>query len=242
MNNALLVRAEVRIGEVATHPKMVSRARSLVNKKLGAMLYTRGEIEEIALDAISETVVGLLQAIKSESSSLPLEVAVQPIPEKVVNHPVGKLIQTSINNYCNTRLRRWSVDQRSADEAQDESEASNLEDATRQDQAHPKKYGARSRVEIQAEQNDDSDFWDQHVNKSFGQDFLDTPKVMDMLSDKGLKDKQIQRILMFLDGMSFAEMSRSYGGVEGTYRHSVKNALEKIGLEHLYHSHQTFEE
>lgn len=230
------VAVENRISEVATHKELVKRAKSIVRNKLGAMLYTSGEVEEIAADAVSETVVNLLTAMKEGTTSIDMTEAAEPLSEDVLSHTISIYIQGAVNNYCNTRLKRWSLDQNVVEEKDDVADGNVDKDEIQNEehQVKPKKVGVRSRYEIHSERADDTDFWDQHVERPHDDAHLDAPKVAGMLADKGLKKKEIDRILLFLDGMTFAEMARNYGGAEGTYRHSIQNALAKIGLENLY--------
>ncbi|SFG30264.1 hypothetical protein [Neptunomonas qingdaonensis] len=222
MEEKTLKRAvENRLGEMATHPKMQERATKLVDRKLGAMLYTAGEAREIAADAISDSVVKLLASLNEGTSKLLLDDASKPITEDILSHPLSKYLQFSVNNYCKTRLDRWSLDK-------------NNHDPAGSGEKQPKESGVRSRYEINSEKTDDTDFWDQHIQQTDNHSSLDAPKVKGMLVQRGLKEQQISRILLYLGGMSFAEMARQQGGNEATYRHSVKTALNKADLQDLY--------
>lgn len=219
---------ETRIGEVATHPKLIRRAEKQVDKKLGAMLYADGEVHEIAADAISEVVVKLLTSLQAGSSNLSLDDAQQPLSEDILGHAVAKYIIDGVNNYCKTRLYRWSLDQKVKKKKETLMEQS---DQYEKDEVKQKKVGARSRIEISAERNDDSDFWDQHIQRPHEDEHLDASKVARILVERGLSKEQIVRLSIHLDGMSFAEMARQFGGTEGKYRNSIEKALEKAGLE-----------
>src|SRR5690554_6223493 len=97
------------IGRVAMHDDVKRRALSVVKKKLGHILGSGedSEVHQVAEDALNEVTMGLLSATHSGTTSLKAGEAGDETG--VLAHPVAHYLMTGIANYCNTRLSRWSL-------------------------------------------------------------------------------------------------------------------------------------
>ena len=98
------------IGKVSMMEATKKMALSIVYKKLGAVLYGEGEEQMIAEDALSDCVMKLLTDINKGADLNKLEslsVDVDTCPTQ--QHPIYYYLRTSVERYCDTRLRRCAV-------------------------------------------------------------------------------------------------------------------------------------
>ncbi|MDK9556081.1 hypothetical protein QQF73_00490 [Marinobacter sp. M216] len=195
------------IGRVAMHDDVKRRALSVVEKKLGHIFGTdkTSEVHQIAEDALNEVTMGLLNATHAGTTSLKAEeTGVKP---GSLANPVTRYLLAGVSNYCDIRLRRWSVKNEKGE------------------------VGRRARHIIRSELADDADYWDQHIShtESFGS--LDNDRVDALLSAKGLSGEDIDLIKRNLGGWSFVELAAEYGGTADKYRRRFQRALYKAGID-----------
>lgn len=200
------------IGRIATHEDVKSRALSVVKKKLGRFLGKAegSEVHQVAEDALNEVTLRLLNAINGGTTSLRIEEeAADEIGDRtgVMGHPVARYLMIGIVNYCNTRLKRWSL--------------KNEKGGT----------GARARYVIDSELADDSDYWDQHLSHSESLTSLDGERVDSLLSAKGLSGEDIILIKRKLAGWTFVDLAAQHGGTADKYRRRIERALAKAGID-----------
>ncbi|MGF2734486.1 hypothetical protein [Marinobacter sp. DUT-1] len=199
------------IGRIATHEDVKSRALSVVKKKLGRFLgKTEGsEVHQVAEDALNEVTLRLLNAIDGGTTSLTVKDAADEIGDQkgVMAHPVARYLMIGVVNYCNTRLKRWSL--------------KNEQGGT----------GARARYVIDSELADDSDYWDQHLSHTESLASLDEERVDSLLSAKGLSGEDIVLIKRKLEGWSFVDLAAQHGGTADKYRRRIRRALDKAGID-----------
>lgn len=199
------------IGRVATHEDVKSRALSIVKKKLGHFLGKAdgSEVHQVAEDALNEVTLRLLNAIDGGTTSLTVEEAADEIGDQTgaLAHPIARYLLIGVANYCNTRLKRWSLNN-------DQGET-----------------GARARYIIDAEFADDSDYWDQHLSHTESLASLDEERVDSLLSANGLSGEDIVLIKRKLEGWSFVDLAAQHGGTADKYRRRIRRALDKAGID-----------
>ncbi|WP_226611463.1 hypothetical protein [Marinobacter nauticus] len=195
------------IGRVAMHDDVKRRALSVVKKKLGHILGTgeSSEVHQIAEDALNEVTMGLLNATHAGTTTLKSEEAVEE--RGILAHPVARYLMMGITNYCDTRLRRWSVNNEKGE------------------------VGRRARHIIESERADDSDYWDQHLSHTENLASLDNDRVDALLAAKGLSGEEIDLIKRNLAGWSFVDLAAEHGGTSDKYRRRIKRALDKAGID-----------
>ncbi|MET4028332.1 hypothetical protein ABIE59_003878 [Marinobacter sp. MBR-99] len=200
------------IGRIATHEDVKSRTLSVVKKKLGRFLGKTedSEVHQVAEDALNEVTLRLLNAIDGGTTSLRVEEeAADEIGDQTgaLAHPVARYLLIGVANYCNTRLKRWSLNN-------DQGET-----------------GARARYIIDAELADDSDYWDQHLSHTESLASLDEERVDSLLSANGLSGEDIVLIKRKLEGWSFVDLAAQHGGTADKYRRRIQRALDKAGID-----------
>ena len=124
-----------------------------------------------------------------------------------MGHPVARYLMIGVVNYCNTRLKRWSFNNKQGE------------------------TGARARYIIDSELADDSDYWDQHLSQSESLTSLDEERVDSLLSAKGLSGEDIILIKRKLAGWSFVDLAAQHGGTADKYRRRIQRALDKAGID-----------
>jgi DNA-directed RNA polymerase specialized sigma24 family protein len=112
-----------------------------------------------------------------------------------------------IANYCDTRLRRWSVKNEKGE------------------------VGRRARHIIDSELADDSDYWDQHLSHADSLDSLDAERIDALLVARGLSDEDIDLIKRNLSGWSFVDLAAELGGTADKYRRRIQRALDKADID-----------
>jgi len=202
-----------------------------VRKKLGGILVT-SDSNDIANDAISHVV-------ESTRISIILKTTTSLSKEKLGDRTLTLTdIQTylinGIRNYCNTRLQRWSTDQKPApkNKKSNDQEAAESEGNESNVEKKPKgKIAVRAREYISSDCASDSDFWDQHISTSLNEEDLDLVKAAEILRSKGVSEDQIDLVLERIAGKSFSDMAKENGGSEDKYRKAFERAIKKIGIE-----------
>jgi hypothetical protein len=200
-------------------------ARNRVRRKMSGALVT-SEFKEIADDAISHVTESLrITVILKTTEVFSKEKLNGKLP---TISEVRKYLINGIEGYCNTRLRRWSVDQKPA-------KKKNNEDNSYANDAQSKevkgKIAARARTHISSNSASDSDFWDQHISTSLNDEAPDLSKAAQIIMSKGLSEEQIELVLERISGKKFSDMAREKGGTEDQYRKAFNRALEKIGID-----------
>ena len=195
------------IGRIAMHNDVKRRALSVVKKKLGHILGTGegSEVHQIAEDALNEVTMGLLNATHAGTTSLKAEEAGEETG--VLAHPVARYLMMGIANYCDTRLRRWSVKNEKGE------------------------VGRRARHIIDSELADDSDYWDQHLSHADSLDSLDAERIDALLVARGLSGEDIDLIKRNLSGWSFVDLAAELGGTADKYRRRIQRALDKADID-----------
>lgn len=198
-----------RIADIATSKEMKERARQVVDKKMGHFFGNGpgSEIHQITEDALNSVVTGLLDAHARKTTSLTLETDSEEA--KAPSSPIARYLIGGVNNYCNTRLKRWSTKK-------------NDEDG---------ETGTRARYYIDSDRSDDSDFWDQHLSHEDNQNSVDQERVEAMLFDRGVSSEDIVLIRRKLEGWSFVDLAGEFGGTPDKYRRRISRALEGAGID-----------
>lgn len=194
------------IGRVAMHDDVKRRAHSVVKAKLGHLLGTgkESEVREISEDALHHVTEKLLEACRSGTTSL--EVGKADEKTKIVSHPIAIYLMSGVVNYCNVRLRRWSLNNEKGE------------------------VGSRARDIVDGELADDSDYWDQHLSHNESMGSLDDERVDSLLAAKGLSGEDINLIKRNLAGWSFVDLAAELGGTADKYRRRIRRALDKAGI------------
>jgi len=196
------VLTDKEIGKVATDSRVKAMALRITRRKLGHILGS--EVQQVAEDALGDSIRALFQARDNQTSSLELE---DPVPdEKILKHPVSKYLYIAVESYCNTRLTRWSH----------ENEKGEL--------------GSRARHVFDSDRPDSSDFWDKHMQLETDLAQLDAERIDALLSSRGLDDQDIALLKKSLSGWSYVDLAGEYGGTPDKYRLKIKRALEKAGI------------
>jgi DNA-directed RNA polymerase specialized sigma24 family protein len=178
-------------------------ALRLTKRKLGHILGS--EIQQVAEDALGESIRKLFQARENQTSSLQLESGGSG--DEILEHPVSKYLYTAVESYCNTRLTRWSHENEKG------------------------KLGSRARHVFESDQPDSSDFWDQHMELETDLAQLDAERIDALLSSRGLDDEGITLLKKSLSGWSYVDLANEHGGTPDKYRLKIKRALEKADID-----------
>lgn len=212
MENAVSAASAEEIGRISLHEEVQERAQKIVKKKLGQFFGKDGgsELHQIAEDALSSVTVGLLKAKNTGSTELTVEAETEEeigIETKgVLANPIARYLLVGVAWYCNTRLRRWSLENEKG------------------------KVGSRARYIIDSDLADDSDYWDQHLSHKGGLDSLDEERIDSLLLAKGVSTEDIDLIKQNLSGWSFVDLAAEHGGTADKYRRRIQRALEKAGI------------
>lgn len=217
MENSVSAASAEEIGRISMHEKVQERAQKIVKKKLGQFFGKDGgsELHQIAEDALSSVTVGLLNAKKAGSTSLAVEADIEEEIEEeieiekkgVLADPIARYLLAGVTWYCNTRLRRWSLDNEKGE------------------------VGSRARYIIESDLADDSDYWDQHVSHTQSMAAMDSERIDALLSAKGVSREDIELIRRNLAGWSFVDLAAELGGTADKYRRRIQRSLDKAGID-----------
>jgi DNA-directed RNA polymerase specialized sigma24 family protein len=196
------VLTDSEIGKVATDSRVKAMALRITRRKLGHILGS--EVQQVAEDALGDSIRALFQARDNQTSGLELE---DPVPdEKILEHPVSKYLHTAVESYCNTRLTRWSHENEKG------------------------KLGSRARHVFDSDRPDSSDFFDQHMELETDLAQLDAERIDALLSSRGLDGEDIVLLKKSLSGWSYVDLADEYGGTPDKYRLKIKRAVEKADI------------
>lgn len=205
-------RLKLVVAEVSTSKDVHDKVVSIVNQKLGAVVYGLGEVENIAQDALAEVTMKFLRIVERGTVKDSESLLIKFDKDKVKNHPMAYYLYTGVERYCDTRLRRWSNDN------------------------EQNQYGARARVVIDNRTEVESEFWDENVSHEFKEIAFDSDKLEALLRER-LKDHEMRCIMLYLNGMTFEAMADADldgdGGRADKYRKRFNRALEKADLQGL---------
>ena len=198
-----------KIADIATSEKVRKKARAVVDKKMGHFFGTGpgSEINQITEDALNSVITGLLSAHAEKTTSLTLETDSNGV--KDLSAPIVRYLIGGVNNYCNTRLNRWSTNKNDED----------------------RETGTRARYYIDSDLSDGADFWDQHLSHEDNLDSVDRERVEAMLFDRGVSSEDIVLIRRKLEGWSFVDLAGEFGGTPDKYRRRISRALEGAGID-----------
>ncbi len=126
--------------------------------------------------------------------------------DAVSSHPITRYFLTGVENFINTRLRRWSSEDENG------------------------QIGPRARFEQKSDQTDE-EFWSEvFQGATIFNDDENKKKVVNTLLDKGMEIDAIRYLFMYLSGISWVQMAEEMGGTADKYRNSVKRSLESAHL------------
>lgn len=191
------------IGEVATNPAIKAMALEITNNKLGHIL--GNELRQVAEDALGDSINGLFQARQNGTTSFTAASGVEY--EDIREHPVAKYLYVAVESYCNTRLERWSNENKQG------------------------KRGSRARQVFVSDTPDGSDFWDQHLESERDYDQIDLERVDKLLSERGVSEDDIMLLKLSLAGWSYVDLASKYGGTPDKYRVRVGRVLRKANID-----------
>lgn len=191
------------IGDVATDPAIKAMALEITKNKLGHIL--GNELRQVAEDALGDSISGLFQARERGTTSFTADPGLEY--EGIREHPVAKYLYVAIESYCNTRLERWSNENRRG------------------------KRGSRARQVFVSERPDGSDFWDQHFDAERDYDQIDLDRVDQLLSERGVRGDDIELLKLTLSGWSYVDLANKYGGTPDKYRVRVSRVLKKANID-----------
>lgn len=121
-------------------------------------------------------------------------------------HPVTLYFLVGVNNFINSRLRRWS----------NENEQGNT--------------GPRARLTKRPDQTEE-DFWADVFSNAIGSQSEKNKKaVVNTLLDRGFPMDAIQYMFLYLDDVKWTEMAEEFGGSPDKYEAKVGRALKAAGL------------
>jgi hypothetical protein len=212
MDNSTRTVSPEEIGRIAMHDEVKKRAISVVRNKLGRALGPgkASEVPEIAEDALSTVMEGLLNATYAGTTSLRADKSAEETA--ILAHPVARYLMAGVTHYCDERLKNWSVKHWSAKNKKFEA-------------------GPKARYLIDSELADDSDYWDQHLSHNDGLDSLDDERIDSLLLAKGVSAEDIDLIKRNLSGWSFVDLAAEHGGTADKYRRRIQRALDKAGID-----------
>lgn len=223
----LLSTVESQMSKLLRDKKFINLAKNVVRRKLRGALVT-SDSNDIANDAISHVV-------ESTRISIILQTTTALSKEKLGRLPeireVKKYLINGIIGYCNTRLRRWSVDQKPVKKKETEEINEITQNKENESKEVKGKIGVRARAYISSDCASNSDFWDQHISTSLNDEEPDLSKAAHIIMSKGLSEDQIELVLERISGKKFSDMAREKGGTEDQYRKAFNRALEKIGID-----------
>lgn len=191
------------IADVATDPAIRAMAIEITNAKMGRIL--GNELHEVAEDALSDSINGLLQARKKGTTSFSAASGVEY--EDIREHPVAKYLYVAVESYCNTRLERWSILNSKGER------------------------GSRVRQVFYSKRPDGSDFWEKHIDSDHDYDQVDSERVDKLLSERGVSEDDIMLLKLSLSGWSYVDLANKYGGTPDKYRVRVGRVLKKANID-----------
>lgn len=219
------------MGKLFIDRKFIELVRYVVKRKLGGILVT-SDSDDIANDAISHVVestrISIILKTSKSFSKEKLGDRIPSIPE------IQRYLIAGIKNYCNTRLQRWSTDQkivRKTKSKEGEEITHSKENESNAEHNPKRKVAIRAREYISSDCASDSDFWDQHISSSLNEEDLDLVKALEILNSKGLSAEQFDLILDCMSGITFSTMAKEKGGSQDQYRKAFNRAIEKIGID-----------
>jgi hypothetical protein len=235
-----LKKISIEIGE--QYIKIIPVAKRTVRNKLGEATKNSNEYIQIAEDFVGEAVESLTagfnaQSIKEEPKSYGsmLDKTKEPKTKKELEARQSKLfglykteknffaryIHQAVKYQCDTRLNRWSVDKydTSSELSEDRSHEKPTEVAVRARHYMPEGYAdewlANNSSNMQ-ETISKSDIIKVDLQKTF--------------EEKNITDEEQKLIFHLIDGLSYVEMAKKYGGKDEQYRYKLEVALAKLNL------------
>lgn len=122
------------------------------------------------------------------------------------SHPITRYFLVGVNNFINSRLRRWSNE--------------NEEGGT----------GVRARMSKKPNQTEE-EFWADVYKQAIGAlDEENKKAVVNTLLDRGIQMDTIQYLFMHLNGVKWTEMAEEFGGSPDKYSTKISRALDEAGL------------
>lgn len=159
-------------------------------KEMYIALY--GDDERSRLEALSAKALHDRKILKQSSFN-----------ESVRKHPITFYLCRGVARYCDTRLRRWSL----------ENEKGN--------------YGARSRLVID-KKHQETEFWDELCQHTDSEAQLFDAR--EYLEKKKVKSETIDYIILSLAGCYHTEIAAALGKKAETVRKAIGAGLKKAGL------------
>jgi DNA-directed RNA polymerase specialized sigma24 family protein len=193
------------VARVATSKAMKKKSTGTVAYKLGGF-FRGSELVQIEEDARGRCTVLLLGSIQRSSIERLNKLFSTSDPEKEVQYYINR----SVTNYCNSRLRRWSLETEEG------------------------KYGYAARFTLpssdsnQAEGLRGEDIWDDLSATKFGSDKVELDSIIQRMRDSGISDEDMGYVEARYSGVSWEELAERHGGSPDKYRKRVRRIYDKL--------------
>jgi DNA-directed RNA polymerase specialized sigma24 family protein len=193
------------VAEVALSKAMKTKSKSTVSYKLGG-IFRGNELVEIEKDARSRCIVLLLGSIQRSSMERLSRIFSTNDP-----HEERRLyINRSVTNYCNSRLRRWSLETEKG------------------------KYGYAARFTLptvdsnQAESLTGEDIWDEFSSTKFSNDKIELDSIIQRMHDSGISEEDMGYVEARYRGVTWEELAAKPGDKPDKYRKRVRRIFDKL--------------
>lgn len=193
------------VAEVALSKAMKTKSKSMVSYKLGG-IFRGNELVEIEKDARSRCIALLLGSIQRSSMERLSQLFSTDDPEEEMRLYINR----SVANYCNSRLRRWSLETEEG------------------------KYGYAARFTVpsvdsnQAESLGDENIWDEFSSTKFSSDKIELDAIIQRMLDSGISEEDMGYVEARHRGVSWEELAVKHGGTPDKYRKRVRRIYDKL--------------
>jgi hypothetical protein len=193
------------VARVATSKSMKLKSTKTVKHKLGGF-FKGNELEEIEEDARGRCTALILGSIQRSSIERLRRIFSSRDPEAEVQ----KYIIRSVANYCNSRLRRWSLG------------------------TEENKYGYAARYtlprvdSIEGESHRGDEIWDEFSSTKFSSDKIELDSIIQRMHDSGISEEDMGYVEARYRGVSWEDLAAKNGGTPDKYRKRVRRIYEKL--------------
>jgi DNA-directed RNA polymerase specialized sigma24 family protein len=193
------------VTKVAISDKMKEKSTSTVSYKLGGF-FKGNELVEIEEDAFGRCIALLLGSIQRSSMERLSQLFSTDDPDKEMRQYINR----SVTNYCNSRLRRWSLETEEG------------------------KYGYAARFTVpsvdsnQAESLGDENIWDEFSSTKFSSDKIELDAIIQRMLDSGISEEDMGYVEARYRGVSWEDLAAKNGGTPDKYRKRVRRIYEKL--------------
>ncbi|WP_027873402.1 hypothetical protein [Spongiibacter marinus] len=202
----LVGRISIVVAERASDEGFRKKALSVVRAKMGATVKREAEMPNITEDALGATAIKILEKLPERPLfKLKRMAGTAGKPSAEV---IDRYLMRSVVNYCNDRLRRWTLGDEEG------------------------RIGSRARgrlpVTIERELGQEIENWDAVGSTPFEMDKLELVSLMARLEAFGISDEDKAYIDALYHGYSYEDLAKKHGGTEGKYRKRLKRVFDKL--------------